>query len=339
MADEPSPKTKDQNTEPPDPEVLKPKADTAPSAESSSTPKEPSTGKPSGYRRRARTYRPSHKGTFIGMAVVIAILAVNSIIIVFIVKHQNKNDQIDQNQVTISEGALDKLGVKSASVGDKGIELTVNPDSRFNGKVTIAGDTSVGGQLVLSKKLSAADASLTQLQAGNTSLSQLNVNGDGTLSSLSLRKDLNVAGNSRLQGAVVITNSVNISGSLSIGGQLSVNTLHVSSLVADSLIQIGGHTITSGLTPGISRGSGASSASVSGNDSAGTVFVGIGSGGGSGTLATVYFKNYYSGTPRVVITPVGRAANVYVTSSSGSFSIGGSGLSAGGYSFNYIIVQ
>ncbi|HEX5797518.1 MAG TPA: hypothetical protein VFX86_03960 [Candidatus Saccharimonadales bacterium] len=336
MADSPSSKPKNQSKEPPAPEVLTPKADTDTSSRESSE-NTSSASKAKAGKHAHRTYRPSHKATFMGLAVVVAILLINSVIIIFVVKRQSQNSQVEPGQVAISQEALDKLGVKRGPIGDTGVELIVNPDARFNGKVRIGDDVSVGGQLILSKRLSAADASLTQLQAGKTSLSDLNVNGDGTVSNLNVRNDLAVAGTARVQG--LAANTANISGNISIGGQLSVGTLRVSSLVSDSIIQLGGHFITTGSTPSVSRGSAAGSASISGNDSAGTVFVGVGAGGGSGTLATVHFRNSYSGTPRVVITPVGRAANVYVNSSSGSFSIGGSGLSAGGYSFNYIVMQ
>lgn len=265
-------------------------------------------------------------------------MVINSVIITFVIRNQSGNKQEDQPEVALSQGALDKLGVKRSDIGDKGVELIVNPNARFNGTVKIGDDVSIGGQLNLSRKLLAQDASLTQLQAGKTSLSDLNVNGDGTVTNLNVRKDLAVAGTARIQG--LTANTANIAGNISVGGQLSVGTLHISNLVADSIIQLGGHFITTGATPGLSKGSAAGSASISGNDSAGTVFVGVGAGGGSGTLATVYFRKSYSTTPRIVITPVGRAANVYVrSSSSGSFSIGGSGLSAGGYSFNYIVMQ
>lgn len=337
MADDPSSKPKDQNKEPPAPEVLKPKADTDSAAEESSSSQSVAS-KPKAGKHTRRTYRPSHKGTFIGLAVVVAILAINSIGIAFVVRHQAKDSQIDPGQVSINQSALDKLGVKRSSVGDQGVELTVNPDARFNGKVRVGGDVSIGGQLVLSKKFSAADASLAQLQAGNTSLNQLNVNGDGTLTNLNVRKDLAVAGSSRLQGAATFSNNVSVAGNISVGGQLSVNTLHIRNLVADSIIQIGGHLITTGVTPGVSGGA-CGHASISGNDAAGTVFVGGCGGSGSKTVATVRFRSAYSGYPHVVVTPICSGVTAYLTNvSSSGFSIGTTG-SMGGCQFNYIVMQ
>ena len=338
MADSPSSKPKDQNKEPPTPEVLQPKTDTETSAEESSgsshsAPKPKTTAK-----RPHRTYRPSHKATFIGLAVVAAILLINSVIIVLVVRHQAKTDQLAQGQVSINQSALDKLGVKRSSVGDSGVELTVNPNARFNGNVKVGGNVSIAGQLILSKRFSASDASLAQLQAGKVSISDLNVNGDGTVTNLNVRQNLAVAGNSRLQGAATFDSSVNITGNLVIGGQLTVNNLHIQSLAVDSIIQLNGHFITSGLTPGVGSGS-CGHATISGNDVSGTIFV-SGNCSGPKTVASVTFRSGYSAYPHVVVTPICSGPTPYLTSvSSSGFSMGINGSISGGCQFNYIVMQ
>ena len=352
MADKPSPESKSQATESPSPEVLQPKADevSESSTESSSSSAHVTAFK-APRRMRRGSYRPSHKATFVGLTVVVIILTVNAVIIALVLKGQAKADtQANQGQVTVDQAALSKLGVNRTAVGDQGIKLTVNPDAQFNGKVNIAGDVGIAGQLKLSSKFTAGDASLTQLEAGKTSLSDLNVNGDGTVSTLNLRKDLVVAGSSRLQGPVVLSqlltvnNSANVSGSLSVGGVLAVNTLHVSSFVSDSSVTVGGHVITRGSAPALAYGSALGSngtASISGNDASGTIAVNIGTGAGAGTLVSVVFRNSYSNTPHVIITPIGRAASsAYVNRSASGFSIvTSSGLSTGGLAFDYIVEQ
>jgi cytoskeletal protein CcmA (bactofilin family) len=338
MADSPSSKPKDQNKEAPPPEVLQPKAETeSPERESSGDTHSASKAKASG-KRPHRTYRPSHKGTFIGLAVVAVILLINSVIIFVVVKHQAKTEQLAQGQVTIDQSALDKLGVKRSSIGDNGVELTVNPDARFNGDVKVGGNVSIAGQLILSKRFSASDASLAQLQAGKVSISDLNVNGDGTLTNLNVRQNLAVAGNSRLQGAATFDSSVNITGNLVIGGQLTVNSLHIQNLAVDRVIQLNGHFITAGLTPGVGSGS-CGPATISGNDSSGTVFVG-GNCSGPKTVASITFRTAYSGYPHVAVTPVCSGATPYLRSvSSSGFSIGINGSISGGCQFTYIVMQ
>lgn len=362
MADEPSPE-KEQTAESPAPEVLKPQTESAAEAPESSGG--PADGGQSGEHKgaddkqppkppkksRRGTYRPSHRATFIGLAVVIAILALNAGVIAFVLKAQSKSkSKSDQGQVTINAGALSKLGVNRSNVGDAGIQLTINPDTRFNGNLEINGDVSIAGQLRLNSKFTASDASFSQLEAGKTSLSELNVNGNGTISTLNLRKDLSVAGSTQLQGAVTVSqlltvnNSANIAGNLSVGGTLSAGTMHVGRFIVDSSLTIGGHVITSGRTPGVSRGSAVGSngtVSISGNDASGTVAVNIGTGGGNGILASISFHSRYDRTPHVVITPVnGGVGSFFITRSASGFSIGvANSVSPGGYAFDYIVEE
>jgi len=347
MADAPS----DQNKtgEPPAPEVLKPR-----DAESSSSADEKAkaqTEQPKTlHRPRSATYHPSHKATFIGLAVVVIILAVNAAIIFFVLKGQDKTKStLNTDQVTLSQASLDKLGVNRAAVGDLGVLLTVGPDAKFNGTVTIGKNVSIGGHLQLNSTFTASDANLQQLEAGKTSLQSLNVNGDTTSGSLNLRQDLLVTGTSRLQGPTImsqlltVNNNENITGSLSVGGSLTVSNFHTSSLTIDSSLTVGGHVITRGSAPGVSRGSALGSngtVSISGNDAAGTVAANAGVGATSGSVACVNFINDYSTTPHVVVS-ASAPLNAYVSRNAGGFCIYvGNALAAGnGYAFDYIVEQ
>jgi cytoskeletal protein CcmA (bactofilin family) len=351
MDNAPSSENKESPNEPPAPEVLKTRtedgyspSDGGSKADNGDGAAKPPAGaappKPAKPRRRA--YRPSHKATFIGVSVVMVILALNAGVITFIIKKQSGNEGINRDQVTISQDTLSKLGVNRSAVGDSGVKLIVGPDARFNGTVQIAGDTSISGQLKLNNKLTAPSASIANLQAGKTALSELSVNGDTTLSKLTLRNDLGVAGSTHLQGAVTVdnlltvNNSLNVAGNLSVGGTLAVSKLSIRTLI------ISGHIITLGSTPSVSRGSCLGSngtVSISGNDTSGTVVANAGAGACSGILVNVGFRSGYSGSPHVVITPVNRGlSNFYITRNAGGFSIGGSP-SPGGYAFDYIVEQ
>lgn len=351
MANDPS-SDKDSTTELPAPEVLKPQADVASQEIDSTSTVSPAALAKASKRQRRGTYRPSHKATFIGLAVVVAILAVNAGIIAFVIKGQSKTaTQASQGQVTLSTATLNQLGVNRSTINDAGIQLVVNPDALFNGKVTINGDASFAGQLKLNSKLSAADASLTQLEAGNTSLSQLSVNGDATVTNLNLRKDLIVAGVTTLNGGstinqlLTVNNNANISGNVAIGGTLSVSTVHTSSFVIDSTLTIGGHILTQGSKPLIQAGPSIGSygtVSISGNDAAGTVAVNPGVGASGGIVAYITFRNYYSNIPHVIVSSIGQdVGSIYVNRTTTGFSIHVSGpLTAGvGYAFDYIVEQ
>ena len=345
MADSASPK-KNETAEPPAPEVLRPQEDSASSAHVGVTP----ATKARMHLRRRGTYRPSHKATFIGLSVVVLILLINAGVIAFVMRGQATGENSVRDAVTLSSETLDKLGVSRETAGNDGALLTVGPDATFNGGVTVGKDVSIAGQLRLNSTFSANDASLTRLQAGETSLSQLNVNGDGTLSNLSLRNDLTVVGATRVQGPMTLSqlltvnNSVNISGNLAVGGTLSVRGFQASSLVSDTTLTIGGHIITRGAAPSVSPGGALGSngtVSISGSDASGTVGVNIGVGGGSGMLASVTFRQPYGSTPRVVVTGIGRGmGSLYVFRNSTGFSIGVEGpLSPGGYAVDYIVMQ
>jgi len=290
------------------------------------------------------TYRPSHRATFIGIAVVVAILSINAGVIAYVLKGQadSSTDQ-PQGEVTISSDVLDTLGVSRNTIGSTGTELVVNPDSNFKGDVTIGGDVSIAGQLSINSVLAAADANLAKLQAGDTTVSGLNVSGDATISNLNLRSNLVVAGLTQLQGAVTLSqlltvdNSVNIAGNLSIGGILSIGGFQT------NILTIGGHIITRGSAPGVSKGDAlvlTDTVSISGNDISGTVAVNIGTGSRSGVVAYVSFVNSYGNTPHIVITPVGPgASDVYVNRSATGFSIGVSSIGSGGHAFDYMVMQ
>jgi len=337
----------------PAPEALNTKTDESKSdnAESGSIAREASPLR--SKRSRRGSYRPSHRATFIGLAVVILILGVNAGIIAFFVHGQDKKIQSATGQVTISQAALNKIGVNQNPVGDAGIILTINPNAQFNGNVQIAGNTTIGGVLNLNKSLNVSSASITNLQAGNTQLQQLNVNGDGTLSNLNLRSGLVVTGTTRLQGPVILSNLLtvnggeNVSGSLAVGGTLSVTSFHASSLVSDYGLTFGGHVITQGSAPSVSAGGSClgqnGTVSISGNDAAGTVSVNVGANpncGGDAIVAYVAFRSGYSNIPHVVVTAVGPGAdNVYIDPSTGGFDIGVSSIAPGGHEFDYIVEQ
>lgn len=302
-------------------------------------------------RRRRMTYRPSHKATFIGLAVVIAILVLNGGIIAFFLNQNTATEDTgSSNAITLSSSVLDKLGVSRNAVGNTNEELAIGPNTKFGGTIIVNGDTSIGGALTLNKKLSAQDATVTTLQAGNTSLQTLGVNGDITATNINVRTDLAVAGATRLQGAVTISqlltvnNNVNVVGNLAVGGTLTARSFQANNLITENTLTIGGHIITVGAAPSVGRGGAtgnAGSVSISGNDTSGTVAVNTGTGAGNGLLAQVAFRKAYSSIPHVVATPVGGPiGSYYITRTAGGFSIfSANAIAPGGYAFDYIVMQ
>ena len=340
-----SPEMEDKTTQP-SPETLQPQSD-----DETVVSAAPTTKGEVPKRLKRVTYRPSHKATFIGLAVVVVILAVNVGVIAWLMRGNGVNAVAERNEVTLSSETLDKLGVSKNAVGTRGTELVVGPNARFNGKVIVGGDITVAGKLSLNSTFVAPAATIAKLEAGETSLSKLAVNGDSTLSNLNVGRDMTVIGATRLQGPVTITqlltvnNNLNVAGNLAVGGTLSARGFQASSLTSDTTLTIGGHIITRGSAPNVGPGGTAlgsnGTVSISGNDAAGTVAANVGVGATSGIVANIAFRNAYGSTPHVIVTAVGSGPrNVYVTRSPSGFSIGvGDAMPPGGWAFDYIVMQ
>jgi len=342
MSDEPRPTTEQG----PAPEVLAVQTDAPAETELDTKSKDTTTSaaNPATPKRR-NAYRPSHKGTFIGLAVVLGILAINAIVLIFMSQSQTSTkDAAAKNSVTINTSTLEQLGVSRNPIGNAETELTIGPNSTFNGKVVMGGDLTVAGALTLNSSFNATNAVLANLKSGATQVESLNVNGDATATNLNIRKDLQVAGNTRMQGSVTadqlvtINNNLNVAGNLAVGGNLTVRNFQVGTLT------VAGHLLSSGAQPAISAGGGVGSngtVSISGNDTSGTVAVNTGVGAGSGLLATITFVTKYTNTPHIVVTPVGRSvAGMYINRTSTGFSISVDGaLATGGFAFDYVVVQ
>lgn len=300
-------------------------------------------------RPKRGSYKPSSRATFIGLAVVGLIVAVNIAVIAFVMKGQSDTEQVNRETVTLSAETLSQLGMTKTAVNNEGTELVVGPDAKFNGTLTVASDVKIAGTLNLNNTFESASARIGALEAENLQSNQLNVNGDGSISTINVRNGLNVAGATNLQGTVTmsqlltVNNNVNIVGSLAVGGTLSVRNFQASSLTSDTTLTIGGHIITRGDAPAVTPGGGigaAGTVSISGSDSAGTVAVNTGTGASGGLLASVAFTRAYSKTPRVVVTTIGGYVNLYITRTANGFSIYSAGaLAPAGYAFDYIVVE
>jgi cytoskeletal protein CcmA (bactofilin family) len=340
-----------ENSGQPEPETLKPRSietGTAAPETTEALPANPKDGQPV----HRRVYRPSHRATFLGLAAVAAILITNAIIIGLVIRGQNNQQNQPTGQVTINQDALNKLGVNQTGVGGSGVQLTIEPNTNFKGNIVVGGDIQAAGQLKLNGTFSASSARFTTLDAGDSALNQLAVSGSSTLANLNVPKSLVVAGTTRLQGAVTVTqlftvnNSVNISGNVAVGAALSAGSISGGTVAAISNLVIGGHVISSGSVPSVSTGSSTvlgtnGSVSISGNDQAGTVAFNVGTGSsGGGRVASVTFHTTYSNTPHVIVTPIGDVGTFYISRNSSGFSIFvGNALSPGGYAFDYIVEQ
>lgn len=225
----------------------------------------------------------------------------------------------------LSPEALKQLASSSTTVGGPREVLNVKSNAVFSGTVLVRGQLQVAGSLSVGKKLS-----ITNLQ----------VSGNGSFGKLQT-KGLNVQGNAGITGQLSVQNSLSVSGSGTFKGPVTTPQLRATTLQLSGPLKLTGHISAGGPSPssggGGALGAGGTS-SVSGSDTAGTVNIRTGGGTHAGCLATVHFGHAFSGTPHVVITPVGSAAsrvNYYIKRSSSSLQICTSNAAPSGASFAF----
>jgi hypothetical protein len=242
---------------------------------------------------------------------------------------------------TLDKDALQKLGSFFAgNTPTSGSEiLTVAVSSLFQNRVGINNDLKVTGGTQIS---------------GPTALGDLTVDKTSTLGITHVRGQLTVAGPATLQSPVILANGASITGNLtssgngSFGGSLSAGLLNTHDLSVSGTFNLAGHIAITGQNPSVGpaheAGAGAT-ASIDGNDSAGTVTINTGSGTGAASpLVTITFRTPYAKIPRVLITPVGQSSgtlSVYVQKTDKSFSINAASNARPGtsYAFDYWVVQ
>jgi hypothetical protein len=261
----------------------------------------------------------------------------------FVTKQKAAKPASTPKVTTLDQSEIDKLGkfFDGNAVGDSAQVLTVTSSSFFKNRVAIGSDLKVVGGTEVT---------------GTTGLSDLRVDKTATLAITNIRGQLTVAGPSTYTGPAIYNGGATYNGNLttsgngSFGGSVSAGSVSVRDLTVSSQLNINGHLNVGGSNPSASAVSGVSTgATVSGNDSAGTVSVTVapGSGAAGGAqLVTVNFRNGFPVVPIVNITPVGRASAIimpFVNASANGFTISAAVLPATAtsttYNFNYWVVQ
>lgn len=239
---------------------------------------------------------------------------------------------------SLSQEDLARLAAEQAEIDNTNKVLSVAANSVFDGTMLVKSSLDVQGQLRVGQELSLNDLAV----AGQSTLNNLDVAGD-----TNLQGDTLAAGNLSVQNNLVVSGSLTVGGGGSFAGNLTANSIETGSLSFSGDLIMNGHVITAGAQTTASRGGavgGGGTVSVSGNDTAGTVNINTGGGTSSGILVNIGFGRAYSSTPRVIITPVGPGAgqlNWYVVRSSSGFSIRTTNAPAGSanFAFDYFVIQ
>jgi hypothetical protein len=257
---------------------------------------------------------PKYTLVIIVIVIVVALIAAGAIILLKRPAAKAPPTQVTINTQSLDNGTLNKLTAQ-AGPNKTQQQLTITPDTLFKNSVLVQGalkaekDLDVGG-------------------------------------------NLNVHGTTTLQGAVGINSNLAVRGALSVGGALSAASLNVGSLAVTTVnasgnLNFGGHLVPTGTTPDVKASVGASggSATVSGNDTAGTITINIGAGTLiAGEMAIISFHTPFATTPKVQLTPITSSAsslNYYATRSATFFTIDTSSTPTSGasYVFDYLVTQ
>ena len=213
---------------------------------------------------------------------------------------------------SLTDATLKQLANSDATVGNSQQVLNVESSAVFAGKVLIREGLEVAGSLQV---------------GGTVALNNLTISGISQFGQVQINKNLSVAGDTGLQGALTVSKSLQVSGTGNFSGALSAPQITTSNLQLNADLVLTHHITFGGTTPSRSNGTalgGGGTSSVSGSDTGGTVSVNTGSSPAAGCFATINFSQKYNSPPRVLITPVGSAGgsiDYYVTRTTSSFSI------------------
>jgi cytoskeletal protein CcmA (bactofilin family) len=256
-----------------------------------------------------------------GMVVGLVLFAILMLGGVFVLNYYQKKSQktpvgVSPQNINVSDLPKNN-GV--LNLGDSGQTLTINSTTTFNDTLSVKKDIVVGGQLELGNGLKATKLVVT----GPTALTSLTTSGPVTLQ-----------GGLSVTGAVTINGNTSVTGNGTFSGDVSGNNIIARSSFYSGNLVISGHITTSGSTPGIAvnastMGPGAT-ATIVGNDNAGTITIKAGQypslAPSGGSMATITFRTPYTAAgPRVSLTPVGPAAAElmhYVVHNNNSFTVG-----------------
>ena len=254
----------------------------------------------------------------------ILIIVVASLIVYIGYQRDQEEPDATVDTQTLTPEELEEIGATDTRIGDPQQLLTVESNTVFSGQVLVRDNLEVAGQISV---------------GGSLSLPGITVSGTSNFEGIQA-SSLSVAGDTNVQGQLVVDGSITAGGAGSFGGALSAPLITTDALQLTGDLQVTRHIETGGPTPSVARGGGAGSGgtvSISGSDTAGTVTINPGGGAGNGPVATVTFANAFNQTPHVVITPIGRYVQYYVTRTTTGFTIHiPQGLTTGSFSFDYI---
>ena len=246
--------------------------------------------------------------------VLIVLIIALSTASVLLYRHQNTN-KASLSEQNLSAAQLNNLASANDSIGSAAQVLTVQSNAIFSNQVLVRGQLQVAGQLQISE--------------------------------LAVNKNLSIAGDASIQGSLTVQNSISVNGGGTFSGNITAPQLTTGALVLNGNLTLSHHLFVSGSIPGRTTGSATGSggtSSVNGSDTAGTLTINTGSGVVAGCYITVAFATPFSGTPHILLTPVGASSaglSYYVNRTSTNFSVCSTNAPQSGqtYVFDYLAID
>lgn len=263
--------------------------------------------------------------------ILVIVAAIVTSVVLFIMNHKSSESAKDIiNSQELSEETLKQLSNSSVTVGNSKQILNIESNAIFSGSVLIRSDLEVAGDVKI---------------GGELQLPGITVSGASRFSDLQANS-LAIASSATVQGPLTAKNGITVTGTSIFNGALSASQITTSSLQLSGDLVLTNHIVAGGAVPGSSKGNALGSggtASVSGSDTTGSVTINTGSGPGAGCFVTMSFTKKFSGTPHVVVTPIGSGSagiSYYVNRSTSEFSICTTNAAPAGqtFGFDYIVL-
>ncbi|HEX9594883.1 MAG TPA: hypothetical protein VF996_02035 [Candidatus Saccharimonadales bacterium] len=247
------------------------------------------------------------------------------------------NNQADPASLTfegseLDQEAIDELLQAEQNIGNVDQTLTVAANAIFNGKILVKSDLDVAGSIRV---------------GGPLNLPGITVSGTSEFDDVNIANNLSILGSTSIQQGLTVEGGVNFSQNLSVGGTISASQISADIIEFSGDLILTGHIDTGGGTPSRSNGTALGSggtASISGNDIAGTITINTGGSAPAGFFVRINFVNAYNSTPAVIITPANSNAGsleYYTQRDSSGFRIGTASNPADSatFIFDYFIIE
>jgi len=246
------------------------------------------------------------------LSFIVLVLVAVGIVITYVVKGKNQSPTTSSTSAqTLTQNQLQQLANNSTTIGSPTQTLNIQSNAVFAGTILVRQDLEVAGNIRVNGALALPGITVS----GLSNFNQIQAS------------TVNITGAATVQGVLAAKSGVNVSGNSTFSGNVSATQLTTSTLQLNGDLILTHHVTGGGPIPGLAQGialGGGGTASVSGSDTSGSITINTGSSPAAGCFETITFARAYSGTPHVVVTPIGAAAaslQFYVNRSSTSFSV------------------